>query len=85
MIISKTPVFAGVFDQIEIYIFLVDLGGIGPPSEQCECPVLPLNHRPKLTLDYFCKLLHISYQAPSTITTEFVAKYKSNGQTALEK
>ncbi len=25
---------------------LVDLGGIGPPSEQCECPVLPLNHRP---------------------------------------
>lgn len=25
---------------------LVDLGGIGPPSRQCECRVLPLNYRP---------------------------------------
>ena len=25
---------------------LVDLGGIEPPSVQCECTVLPLDHRP---------------------------------------
>lgn len=31
---------------------MVDLGGIEPPSPQCECDVLPLNHRP-LFFDYF--------------------------------
>ncbi len=29
------------------WVFLfVDLGGIEPPSAQCECAVLPLDHRP---------------------------------------
>gem|GEM_PF-5946472 len=26
----------------------MDLGGIEPPSAQCECAVLPLDHRPIL-------------------------------------
>ncbi len=32
--------------------YLVDLGGIEPPSVQCECTVLPLDYRP------FCKLFY---------------------------